>query len=102
MGGLFPVRIVTPEGEWQETGVESVVAPGLEGSFGVLAHHAPLISALRHGVLQLRGTGGTRWYAISDGVLEVGAEGVVILAGAAVSIADKSEAKAAFQRLLSE
>ncbi|HTN41658.1 MAG TPA: F0F1 ATP synthase subunit epsilon, partial [Asticcacaulis sp.] len=37
------VSLVTPERELFAGEVDQVVAPGVEGEFGVLAHHAPFM-----------------------------------------------------------
>ena len=38
--------------------VEMVTVPGVEGDFGVLVAHAPVITTLRPGVLVVKGTSG--------------------------------------------
>lgn len=90
----FLLRITTPDGCAFEGAVESVVAPGLTGSFGVLARHAPMISALRRGILRAQepGTGATRYFVTADGVLEVTRAEVSILTGAAVCAGSRDEA----------
>lgn len=75
--------IVTPGGKVLEERVESLVAPGAEGSFGVWAGHAPMVVALKNGPLTLKkagsGSGGERYYSISAGILEVSGQGNVVL-----------------------
>jgi F-type H+-transporting ATPase subunit epsilon len=46
-------RLVMPERELLATEADMVVVPGSEGDFGVLHGHAPLISAVRPGVLEV-------------------------------------------------
>ncbi len=46
-------RLVMPERELLATEVDMVVVPGSEGDFGVLHGHAPLISTVRPGVLEV-------------------------------------------------
>ena len=50
----FTLSIVTPEREIFSDQVESVSAPGLAGSFGVLANHAPIVAALEAGLVKIR------------------------------------------------
>lgn len=50
----FNLQIVTPEREIYNAPVESVTAPGLMGSFGVMANHAPLVAALEPGLVKIR------------------------------------------------
>ncbi len=47
----FTFDLVSPEKLLLSEDVEMVVVPGAEGDFGVLIGHAPLISALRPGVI---------------------------------------------------
>lgn len=49
--------LVTPERLVFSSEVEMVVVPGAEGDFGVLAHHAPFISMIRPGVVELHSAG---------------------------------------------
>ena len=46
-------RLVMPEREVLATEADMVVVPGSEGDFGVLHGHAPLISTVRPGVLEV-------------------------------------------------
>ena len=52
--------IATPQGEAFDAEVETVVLPGVEGDFGVLAGHEAFISALRAGGIEIRQTDGSR------------------------------------------
>ena len=54
MPETFQLTLLTPERTLLEAEVESIVAPGSEGYLGVLAHHAPLITALIPGKLTVR------------------------------------------------
>ena len=60
--------------------VEQVDIPGAEGDFGVLAGHAPLITALRPGILTIREGGGARRLFVRDGFAEVNPAGLTVLA----------------------
>ena len=51
MAANFQLRIVTPEKILYSGDVVSLQAPGSEGSFGVLASHAPMVVALKTGSL---------------------------------------------------
>ena len=46
-------RLVMPERELLATEADMVVVPGSEGDFGVLPGHAPLISTVRPGVIEV-------------------------------------------------
>ena len=49
----FQLDIVSPESLVLSKEVVMVQAPGAEGEFGVLSHHAPLIAALKEGELKV-------------------------------------------------
>ena len=60
-----------------------VLLPGLAGYFGVLANHAPLISALAPGKFVVRDAGGEETvYSLSGGFFEVSGNSAVVLADA--------------------
>ena len=83
MANLFKLSILTPERTVFEGDVQYVQAPGTEGYFGVLAHHAALVSALASGTLTVRGAGGTeeRW-DLAGGFFEVSNNNATVLADA--------------------
>jgi F-type H+-transporting ATPase subunit epsilon len=60
--------------------VEQVDVPGLEGDFGVLAGHAPLVATLKPGVITVFGDGEPQRFVVLDGFAEVSSEGLTILA----------------------
>jgi F-type H+-transporting ATPase subunit epsilon len=97
----FLFRLVTPQRLVIEKPVVSLQAPGSEGYLGVLAHHAPLITTLRPGKLEVRDEEGKRsLYAVSGGFLEVSANRATVLADTA-ELADEIDApraKSAFER----
>jgi len=76
---VFHLHITTPEGNVWDDDAESVVAYGSEGSFGVLANHAPMIAGLQPGVLKVQAGDQTRYYAAGDGILEVRVDKQVVL-----------------------
>jgi F-type H+-transporting ATPase subunit epsilon len=97
----FAFRLVTPQRLVLETEIVSLQAPGSEGYLGVLAHHAPLITALRPGRLDIRDAkGAVTSFAVSGGFLEVSGNRATVLADAAerpVEI-DRERARASLQR----
>lgn len=92
--------IVTPEKVVFSEEVEFVVAPGVEGELGILPEHAPLVSALKIGVLRVQQDGNTFKVAISGGFIEVKNSRVVVLADSAEreDEIDVARAEAAKQR----
>jgi F-type H+-transporting ATPase subunit epsilon len=65
--------------------VEMVVVPGTEGNFGVLPGHAPLISSIRPGTIDVyEGQRVTRRVFIVSGIAEVTPERCTVLADEAM------------------
>jgi len=60
--------------------VTQVDVPGLEGDFGVLAGHAPLVATLKPGVITVFADGAPQRYVVVGGFAEVSPEGLTILA----------------------
>ena len=79
-------ELVTPELLVLSEMVEMVVVPGTEGNFGVLPGHAPLISTIRPGTIDIyEGQTITRQIFIVGGIAEVTPERCTVLADEAVS-----------------
>jgi F-type H+-transporting ATPase subunit epsilon len=94
----FTLEILTPSRREFEGQVQSIVAPGLVGYLGVLAHHAPLITPLAPGRLTVKDPAGARQhYFVSGGFLEVSDNHATVLADSleAASAIDPQEAEAA-------
>jgi F-type H+-transporting ATPase subunit epsilon len=79
--------LVSPERLLLSDDVEMVTLPGSEGDFGVLAGHAPVISTLRPGVIDVQGgeSSGLRLF-VRGGFAEVDAEKVIVLAEEAIPL----------------
>jgi F-type H+-transporting ATPase subunit epsilon len=78
-------RLVMPERELVNTEADMVVVPGSEGDFGVLHGHAPLISTVRPGVLEvLQGNRVEQRFMVAGGIAEVTPERCTVLADEAV------------------
>jgi F-type H+-transporting ATPase subunit epsilon len=78
--------LVTPERLLLSEMVEMVVVPGTEGNFGVLPGHAPLISTIRPGMIEIyQGQTVTRRIFIVSGIAEVTPEGCTVLADEAMA-----------------
>ncbi len=76
-------ELVTPERLVRSEEVHMVVVPGTEGDFGVLEGHAPFMSTIRNGELQIfRGSmaGEPERIAIEGGFAEVNDRGLTVLA----------------------
>ncbi|MBI2740586.1 MAG: F0F1 ATP synthase subunit epsilon [Rhodospirillales bacterium] len=74
-------RLVMPEREILATEADMVVVPGSEGDFGVLHGHAPLISTVRPGVLEvIQGNKVDKRFIVVGGFAEVTPERCTVLA----------------------
>jgi F-type H+-transporting ATPase subunit epsilon len=81
--------------------VDQVDIPGVEGDFGVLAGHAPVVAAIRPGILTVTTGGGTHEKIIVlGGLAEVSEKGLTVLADVATSIQELDRAR--FAETISE
>lgn len=84
MPTAFHLSVVAPDRTVVDQDVHSVVAPGVEGYLGVQAGHAPIIVALRVGLLEYRDTNSQQHFvAINGGFMEVDSKHVIVLADSA-------------------
>jgi F-type H+-transporting ATPase subunit epsilon len=68
----FMLEIVTPEKILFKDEVEFMVAPAVDGEIGVMRNHAPLVAALKIGVLRYRDSKGSeKRVAVSGGFMEI-------------------------------
>jgi F-type H+-transporting ATPase subunit epsilon len=79
------LSIVTPSRKVVATEADSVVAPGSEGELGILPGHAPLLVALKAGVVRYSAGGRNSRIAIGGGIAEVTQERVTVLSPSAES-----------------
>jgi F-type H+-transporting ATPase subunit epsilon len=78
------VEIVTGERVvLSETDVDMVVAPGGDGTLGILPNHAPLISTLAAGELRVKKGSREQSIVVFGGFIEVTPEKVIVLADSA-------------------
>lgn len=89
MAGTVAFELVSPEWLLVSAPVEMVVVPGAEGDFGVLPGHAPMISAVRTGVISIWNGGAVeRRIFVAGGFAEVEPERCTVLAEDAVALED--------------
>jgi F-type H+-transporting ATPase subunit epsilon len=96
MASTFKFELVTPERMALSEDVEQVVVPGIEGEFTVLPGHAPVISALRPGVIDvtLPDARRSRIY-VKGGFAEVDADRLTVLAERALDVEEMDPATVA-------
>jgi F-type H+-transporting ATPase subunit epsilon len=73
------LEIVTPKGRALSTSVDEVTAPSVNGEFGVLPGHLPVLAALRTGLVTYRIGNEQKRCAIGSGFAEAGPDRMVIL-----------------------
>jgi F-type H+-transporting ATPase subunit epsilon len=89
----FHFDLVSPEKLAFSGEVDQVDIPGMEGDFGVLAGHAPVVAAIRPGILTVI-VGGTREKIIVlGGLAEVSDNRLTVLADVATSLEDLDRAE---------
>jgi F-type H+-transporting ATPase subunit epsilon len=79
--------LVSPEALLMSENVDMVTVPGADGDFGVMAGHAPVISTLRPGVVEITGApGGPARIFVRGGFAEVTPAGLTLLAEEAIPL----------------
>ena len=99
MAETTQLELVTPSRIMVQKAASMVVAPGVEGLFGVLPRHAPLLADLDRGVIEVHENGKVvNRYMIDGGLADVTPESEVILAERAEDLdavsADELKARA--------
>ena len=77
------LEVVTPNGAVVSEDVDIVTAPGVDGEFGVLANHAPFLSAIKTGTLIFKKDKQEKFLMVSGGFAEVSNNEVTFLVEAA-------------------
>ena len=101
MAEQLTFELVSPERLLFSTDVEMVVVPGGEGDFGVLAGHAPLVSTVRSGVIDVYGSDSiSDRIFVAGGFAEVVAGRCTVLAEEAINLkaAEKSAVEERIRR----
>ena len=82
----FHFDLVSPEKLAFSGEVDQVDVPGVEGDFGVLAGHAPVVAAIRPGILVITSGGTHQKIIVLGGLAEVSDKGLTVLADTATSM----------------
>ena len=89
---MFKLEILTPNGDIFNDNAISVVLPGEEGEFGVLAGHSSLTTLLEAGVVDVeKEDKSIESILINWGVVQVDEEKVIVLVEGAVAIRGENE-----------
>ena len=89
MAETFRFELVSPERLLVSADVEQVQVPGSEGDFTMLARHAPVLTSLKPGLLEIVfGGADRRRYFVRGGFAEVGPQGLIVLAETAIDLVE--------------
>ncbi|MBO4687856.1 MAG: ATP synthase F1 subunit epsilon [Clostridiales bacterium] len=77
------IEVVTPYEVFFEGRVESIVIPTLDGQFGIMPGHSPLVVAITPGIARFEVDGHKRSFVISEGFAEISQYVVIIVCNAA-------------------
>ena len=88
MADPFQFELVSPERLLMSDEVEEVVVPGSEGYFTVMKGHAPFMSTMRPGVVDVTKGGQMDRIFVRGGFADVSAAGLTILAEQAIPLAE--------------
>jgi F-type H+-transporting ATPase subunit epsilon len=94
MADKVQFELVSPERLLVSQAVDMVVVPGSEGDFGVLPGHAPFISTVRAGVIEVyEGNTVTERIFVAGGFAEVSNDRCTVLAEQAAPLTDVNRAE---------
>lgn len=108
MSEKIDLEIVTPKGRALSAEVDEVTAPSVNGEFGVMPGHIPLLAALRTGIVTYRTGSDTKSCAVGAGTAEAGPDKLLLLVDAFVEKdaidpvlvhKDLAEAQASYDKL---
>jgi F-type H+-transporting ATPase subunit epsilon len=98
MANAFPFKLITPKAVVFQGDAELVIGVGTEGEEGILASHAPFLTALKPGVLRANViVGGAQKrleFATSEGFMQALPERVTVLVDAALAASEIDVASA--------
>jgi F-type H+-transporting ATPase subunit epsilon len=89
----FHFDLVSPEKLAFSGEVDQVDIPGAEGDFGVLAGHAPVVAAMRPGILTVMVGGKREKIIVTGGLAEMSEKGLTVLADVATSLDELDRAR---------
>lgn len=87
-GAKIAFDLVSPEKLLLSVQADMVTVPGTEGYMGVIAGHAPLVSTLRAGMIDVQIDGKDDRYFIRGGFAEINAGKITVLADEAIPMTE--------------
>src|SRR5262245_53269354 len=79
----FQFDLVSPAAMLFTNEVDQVDLPGVEGDFGVLAGHVPILALLRPGIITVRNSGDIEKFVLMGGFAEFSGSELTVLADSA-------------------
>lgn len=81
MASTFYLEMVSPQDVFFSGNARQVILPGVDGAYGVLPNHEPMVTAIMAGIVRYQDEAGNWREAVaSDGCVEVMPERVIVLA----------------------
>ncbi|MAA77627.1 MAG: ATP synthase F1 subunit epsilon [Deltaproteobacteria bacterium] len=98
------VKVVTPQKIFFEGSADMVKVPGWQGEYGVLPHHASMLTLSRPGLLSLQNGSQTTRFVVDRGFVEVGPADISVMVQRCVAVSDinKEEAQSMFNQAKEE
>lgn len=101
------LKIITPKQVVFEEKIDILEAPAVDGLIGILPSHAPLITALKTGVIRIVNENNERFISVSEGIMDVKPDQVNIVARTAelpeeINLDRAKEAKKRAERRMEE
>jgi len=91
MADTMQFDLVSPERRLASIQASEVRIPGAEGDLTAMPDHAPLITTLRPGVLEVVSGEGTTKYVVTGGFAEITGEGATVLAERAHAVEEVTQ-----------
>ena len=94
------LEVVNPYEVFFEGRIESIVLPTVDGQYGIMPGHSPIVVAVAPGIARVEMDGETKVFTVSEGFAEIGQHAVIIVCNAAEwpSEIDTERAKSALER----
>jgi F-type H+-transporting ATPase subunit epsilon len=80
------VTVISPERSLFDGEADAVVAPAFDGLVGILPRHAPFMTLLGDGILNVRGQDQSNRFRVAGGFLQVVGDAVRVVAGSATAV----------------
>lgn len=80
MAKKYKIEIIASDHPFYHGECEMLVFPGIDGEYGILANHQSMVTCLKAGEMRFQNDGEWHYAAVSDGIVEITPEKVIILA----------------------